>query len=348
MNKKLLFMLALALLLMAGCGKKPPENAKAEEPKGKVAPVITVQKQSEPVMLSAMAVAEAGREAELSFTSSGTVSKVHVAKGNQVRQGQLLAVLDTDTTRSKSTRQLDIEDARRNLEQAEEDLKRYEALHQAEAIAAVELENKQQAVKNAASQLERAMLSSEDNNILAPFSGTVVEVNRREGETASPGTPVLRVVNLSEVKLTLNVSGDLVNNFVSGRKVNVTREDGVRAEGIITSVALVTDSATGKYPVEIKLNNGDAGWRGGMTALVEVPRTLATGFVIPLGGLGLDGEQRYVLVVENGIAKKRHVQVGQVMEDDIEILAGLQEGERVITGGIAFITEGEKIVAKGE
>ena len=349
MNTKLLLILVLTLILMAGCGGKPPQDVTAsEEPKGKVAPVMTVQKQSEPVMLSAMAVAEAGREAELSFTASGTVSKMHVTSGTQVRKGQVLAVLDTDATRSSSTRQLDIEDARRDLEQAEGDLSRYEALHQADAISNVELENKQRAVKNAASQLERAKISSEDKNIVAPFSGTVVEINRREGETASMGTPVMMIADLSEVKLTLNVSGDLVNNFKSGWKVNVTREDGVQAEGNITSVARVTDSATGKYPVEIKLSNGDAGWRGGMTALVEVPRTLATGLVIPLGGLGLDGEQRYVLVVENGVAQKRHVQVGQVMKDDIEILAGLQEGERVITGGIAFITEGTKIVAKGE
>jgi len=341
----------MLLVFIAGCGGRAPEELSAElspEPEGRVAPVMTVKIQSEPLLLSAMAVARPGREAELSFNASGTISRMDTAVGKQVGKGQLLAVLDVETAGSRSARQLDIDDARRTLARAQEELQRYQALHEAGAVAAVELENKKLALENAAGRLERVQISYEDTTLSAPFAGTVVEVNAGTGETAGPGAPVIKIVDLSAIKLTLDVDGGLVNNFNSGSRVKVTREDGVEAEGTVASVALLTDTATGKYPVEISLANADGGWRGGMTARVEVPRVLTTGIVVPLSALGLDEEKRFVLVVENDLAKKCYVKVGQVMADDIEILSGLIEGQRVITGGIAYITAGEKIVAKGE
>jgi len=351
MSKKVCAVLLLLLVFITGCGGKAAEEQPAEaapESKGKVAPVMTVKIQSEPLLLSAMAVARPGREAELSFNASGTISRMNAVVGKRVDKGQLLAVLDAQTAGSRTARQLDIEDARRTLARAQEDFQRYQALHDAGAVPAVELENKQLALENAASRLDRAQIGYEDTALTAPFAGTVVKVSRREGETAGPGAPVIKIVDLSQIKLTLDVDGVLVNNFNSGQKVKIAREDGVQAEGTVTSVALLTDTATGKYPVEINLGNADGGWRGGMTAQVEVPRTLATGIVVPLSALGLDEEKRFVLVVENGLAKKCYVKVGQVMTDDIEILSGLTEGQRVITGGIAYIVAGEKIVAKGE
>jgi len=202
-------------------------------------------------------------------------------------------------------------------------------------------------VKQAASEVERARKTLNDTKIVAPFAGTVVEVFQQAGELSGPGQQVIQLVDLSEVKVTVDVANDLIDQFPEGKEVVVSREGAKKTTGKVTFVSPVINPNTGKYRVEITVKNPEKTWRGGMLAQVEVPRQIH-GFIVPLESIGISQSDRYVMVVKNGVAKKQVVNVGQVIGDQIEVLTGIQPGDQVIRAGITYVIDGEKVAAKGE
>lgn len=225
---------------------------------------------------------------------------------------------------------------------------RNEALYMSGAIAKVDYERRQREAEDAAGAVEQAGQSLSNTTLVAPFAGLVADIYQQPGEMTGPGTPVIKLVNLSEIKLTMDIPVKLIENYRPGVEAAITSESGRASQGKVTSVAPVADAKTGKYRVEVMVDNAKGEWRGGMLARVEVPRSLVSGIVLPLSCVGINQDSRYVLLLEDGVAKRRTVKVGQVMGSSIEILEGLNEGDKVISTGIAYIVDGEKIMAKGE
>jgi HlyD family secretion protein len=202
-------------------------------------------------------------------------------------------------------------------------------------------------VKQAASEVERAKKTLNDTKIVAPFAGTVVDVTQQVGEMSGPGQQVIHLVDLSEVKVTVDVANDLIDQFAEGKEVVVSKEGANKTSGKVTFISPVINANTGKYRVEITVPNPAKSWRGGMLAQVEVPRQIH-GLVVPLESIGISQSDRYVMLVKDGVAKKQVVKVGQVINDQIEVLSGIQPGDQVIRAGITYVIDGEKVTAKGE
>lgn len=245
--------------------------------------------------------------------------------------------------------QSEINDRKRALSQAEIDLKNSQ-LALDELLRGAEPEDVAVAnasIKQATGQVERAKKSLDDAKIEAPFAGTIVDVYKQTGEQASPGEQIIHLVDLSEVKVTLDVTNDLIAQFREKEKVQIVSGDGKKSPGTVTFVSPVVDKQTGKYRVEVTVANPDSYWRGGMTATVEVPRKVG-GFLVPLESVGVSQSQHYVMAIENGLTVKKEVKAGQMVGDKIEILSGIKEGDQLLRSGITFYVEGQKVEARGE
>ncbi|WP_255298351.1 efflux RND transporter periplasmic adaptor subunit [Brevibacillus dissolubilis] len=201
--------------------------------------------------------------------------------------------------------------------------------------------------KQATSEVARAQQTLRETKITAPFDGTIVEVIPHVGEMTSPGQSVIHLVDLSSVKVALDVTNETITQFKEGEKVTLAGDTGTKTTGTIQFVSPVIDNKTGKYRVEIIAPNPQGEWRGGMIANVQIPRKLR-GLVVPIEAVGIQESTRYVLAVENGVVKKRQVEVGQVFDERIEILSGIKEGDKLIAAGLTYYVDGEKVVAKGE
>ncbi|HZG81485.1 MAG TPA: efflux RND transporter periplasmic adaptor subunit, partial [Brevibacillus sp.] len=202
-------------------------------------------------------------------------------------------------------------------------------------------------ITQAASQVERAKKSMDDARLEAPFAGTVVDIYKQIGEQVSPGEQMIHLVDLSEIKVTLDVTNDEIGLFGKDSKVQVESQDGKTGEGNVTFVAPVMDKQTGKYRVEVTVANPDESWRGGMMATVKVPRKIA-GFLVPLESVGVSQANHYVMAVVDGSTVKKEVKTGQLVDDQIEILSGVSAGDQLLKSGITFYVEGQKVEAKGE
>ncbi|MBP1932998.1 efflux RND transporter periplasmic adaptor subunit [Ammoniphilus resinae] len=294
------------------------------------------------------------------------------ASRNQLLQGATKEAIDQQ--------QVKIESARQKLEKAEKDLQTMESLFSNGAISKNEvdvLKNEVALLANnlkteeislaslmkgpnqeeltsanlsiAQAQKEMARVNQElqDKVLKAPFNGIVVEVNQQEGDLASGGTPVLTLVDLSQIKVNLQVKLDHLEHFKLYKQVIVRNEDQMKWTGTVSYVSPVADPTSGKYLVEITVPLKNMAWDGGTVVTVQTPRSLSTGIVVPLASVGINESGNYVLVVDDGAVKKQQVELGQTLDDLVEITSGLKEGKKLITSGISYLLEGEKVEIRG-
>lgn len=202
-------------------------------------------------------------------------------------------------------------------------------------------------LKQAASQVELAKKTLQETQLVAPFSGTVIDVTQKAGSLAQPGESIIHLVDSSEVKLKVDVPLDVIENYKQGDKVPVTVEGKAKSTGTITFISPVLNAETGKYLVEIAVSNKDNVLIEGMIATVEMSRKV-NGMLVPVQSVGIKETQRFVMVVENGVIKRRDVEVGRIFGNNVEILSGLQTGNQILISGITYYAEGEVVTVKGE
>ncbi|WP_235442548.1 MULTISPECIES: efflux RND transporter periplasmic adaptor subunit [Bacillales] len=201
--------------------------------------------------------------------------------------------------------------------------------------------------KQAASEVELAKKTLQETQLVAPFSGTVIDVTQKAGSLAQPGQSIIHLVDASEVKLKVDVPLDVMENYKQGDTVPVAVEGKAKSTGTITFISPVLNEETGKYLVEIAVSNKDNVLIEGMVATVEMSRKV-NGMLVPVQSVGIKETQRFVMVVENGVLKRRDVEVGQIIGNNVEILSGLQSGNQILISGITYYAEGEVVTVKGE
>ncbi|MED1798603.1 efflux RND transporter periplasmic adaptor subunit [Brevibacillus porteri] len=202
-------------------------------------------------------------------------------------------------------------------------------------------------LKQAASEVELAKKTLQETQLVAPFSGTVIDVTQKAGSLAQPGESIIHLVDSSEVKLKVDVPLDVMENYKQGDTVPVAVEGKGKSKGTITFISPVLNQETGKYLVEIAVSNKDNVLIEGMVATVEMSRKV-NGMLVPVQSVGIKETQRFVMVVENGVIKRRDVEVGQIFGNNVEILSGLQSGNQILISGITYYAEGEDVTVKGE
>ncbi|MFA4133207.1 MULTISPECIES: efflux RND transporter periplasmic adaptor subunit [unclassified Brevibacillus] len=202
-------------------------------------------------------------------------------------------------------------------------------------------------LKQAASEVELAKKTLQETQLVAPFSGTVIDVTQKAGSLAQPGQSIIHLVDGSEVKLKVDVPLDVMENYKQGDTVPVAVEGKAKSTGTITFISPVLNEETGKYLVEIAVSNKDNVLIEGMVATVEMSRKV-NGMLVPVQSVGIKETQRFVMVVENGVLKRRDVEVGQIIGNNVEILSGLQSGNQILISGITYYAEGEVVTVKGE
>lgn len=203
------------------------------------------------------------------------------------------------------------------------------------------------AINAAASQVDRAQKGVEDAQMKAPFHGTILDVFKQAGEQIAAGEQMLHLVDLSEVRIALDVTSDVIGQYRQGQEVEVRAEDQQTSVGTISYLSPVIDQKTGKYRVEVSVDNPEGFWRQGMVARVLSPRQVQ-GFLVPLESVGVAQENHFVMAVEQGLLVKKAVQLGQLIGDRVEIVSGVQAGDQLLRSGTTFYVEGQRVEVKGD
>ena len=114
--------------------------------------------------------------------------------------------------------------------------------------------------------------------------------------------------------------------------------------GVVTAVSPAADPRTGLFLVEATLENEEGHLKPGLFAEVELVEAASEGnLVIPRGAVLREGDQHYVYIVEEGLARKKGVTLGLTNGEVAEVLSGLAEGDLVVVKGQHYLEEGSKV-----
>jgi multidrug efflux pump subunit AcrA (membrane-fusion protein) len=178
----------------------------------------------------------------------------------------------------------------------------------------------------------------EDTVIVAPFGGTVVAVDAREGEWASPGAPAIVVAFTDSLILKVNVDEVDVAGLAEGQAAHLTfgALDDAELGGTVSFVAPSSTNVGGAvaYAVEIRFDPGDRPIRLGMTADVDiVVDSAADALLVPNRAIEVDREAgRYYVTRQKalGATERLEVQIGMRDQQNTQILEGVDEGDKVV------------------
>jgi RND family efflux transporter MFP subunit len=330
--------LFLILLLTTGGCSDEPESVSTDPPGG---PRMVTTTSAELVevrnQLELMGTIVPERQAEIAAKVSGTIVEMEVVLGSLVQKGDLLAVLsagEIDAKLRQSAAQL--EQARRNLEREKKLLSR-------NAATSESVRSYREALDIATAAYQEAKTIEGYTRILAPISGKVTRKDLNIGDLATPGKPLLKIEDNTELQVYTDIPENHILDVELGETFNVVIPSaGISIPGIVAEKALTADPATRSAPVKLSIQSNPKLFGGQFARVALDPGTSQT-LVVPRASIHRFGQMERVFVVEGDRARLRLVQSGTVYGDKIEILAGLAAGDIVVTGGIEGLTDNQPV-----
>jgi HlyD family secretion protein len=222
-----------------------------------------------------------------------------------------------------------------------------EARYQA-AVAQIDLAKAQSTQSKA--RLDELRINLSNTVIVSPVNGFVAKRAVDPGAFVSQNAPIVDVVDISRVRLVVNVVERDLKELRPGAtaKVEVDAFPGEMFQGRIARVAPVLDPATRTAPIEIEIPNADFRLKPGMYARVGITTdNRKETLTVPVDAVADLGGRRGVFQHLNGVAIFRTVEIGTEGEDLIEIVGGLTEGDQVITTGARALRDGDRVQLAG-
>jgi RND family efflux transporter MFP subunit len=303
--------------------------------------VEKISKQLPQAAISFTGVVAANNDVNIVSETSGKVTGMFFNIGEAKKAGTALVQVDDELKKAAYNT------AEANYDKSKKDYERYEALYKQKSITETQLDQAKLAYVTAESQFTIAKRQLRDTKISTPISGIVTSKNVDLGVMVQQGMVIANIVDVSKLKVKVNVSESDVFKLKKGDDVTVTTDvfPGVNYRGKIESISAKGDDAH-TYPVEITVaNDAKNQLKSGMFARVNFT-SLKTSEIVALPRAALVGSLKdpQVFVVDNSIAHLRSVVLGGEYGTFVEIISGINAGETVVVSGQNIITDGVKVI----
>lgn len=331
--KKAIYFLSLLSLIAVGCSKKEiKEEAKKTTDVFKVKIEQAQSKEIDRIYEFSTTV-DAAVKNYIASAGGTRIEKIFVEVGDVVKKGQQLVKMES-TQLATSLAQLD------NLKI---ELERVKALYQSGGVSKQQLDQLQtqyDVAKKSADNLK-------DNIYLtSPINGIVTARNFDNGDVAA-GQPILQVMQINPVKLKINIPESFYNNVKKGMQVTAKTEifGEEKFAGTVSLIYPTIDPLTRTFTCEVKVNNANSKLKPGMFGRVELNLgKAATIMVSDKAVVKQSGSNdKYIFVENNGVVEYRKVQLGRRIEDKIEVISGIADGENVVITGQSKLMDGTKV-----
>lgn len=331
------WMLPLALLgVTVGCHpQKPPE---VNDPRPKTS--VHVRPVDQHGLLSTEEVVGTVRaklRASVESKIAGRIEALLVNPGQAVRKGDVLATLDSREVKAR------LDSAQAVLEQASRELKRISKLVKDGAATASEEDAAQARYRVATAAAAEAETFLGHAQVVAPFSGVITRKMADVGDLASPGRSLLEIEDPTQLRLEADVAESLLDQVRLGSRFRVrvaSLKDTV--EGVVSEMAPIAESVSRTYLVKLDLPSV-AGLRAGQFGRVAIPTGEAAVPHIPAEAILQRGQLEYVFVTDSGKAQLRLIRTGKRLEAGVEIVSGLNLGEKVVVDDPSRLAEGQPV-----
>ncbi|WP_054023581.1 efflux RND transporter periplasmic adaptor subunit [Bacillus sp. FJAT-28004] len=329
-----LLLAAMSVSLLAGCSLLPQEEEQEKLPAIKV-PKIS-QKPEYPVKRSTLELKVSGsgklmskREENLLFTEENLrVSEVYVKAGDQVKKGQVLAVLNMGDTKSQIRRkEIDVE-------KAELDLKAMMRNEEADEVLLKKLQLDYELLREELGDLRSKLVGSK---LTAPYAGTIVNFTAEKGDMTKAYEKVGQIADMNSLVVAVQFSSEDLKSIAPSMEALVSINTAGDHKGSVR-----------RLPVQSGDQNKDQNSLDSFTLidLPKLPKGVAHGtplsasvimerrkdaLTIPLAALRTQNSRNYVLVANaDGSKGEVDVEIGIKTSSEVEIIKGLQENQKVV------------------
>ena len=311
-------------------------------------------------------------QVDITAKATGRVEKIYGQVGDPVKAGDLVAELEDDELQqqvrraaaaigvsraSSAQREAERENARAELERAQKLLddelisrQDFASVKTNLAVVDAQVELARAQTEQAKAELRELNIRLEQSKIFAPLSGFVANRYVDEGALVSPANPILRVVNLSTMVTQANVPERNMGRLRVGNQAQI-RVDAIPDEvfqGRIARIAPVLDAATRSALIEIDVPNPNSVLKAEMFVRIQIDTGLMReATLIPREGLVYRGQQAGVYVIEEDRPVFRAIETGLTREDNVEVLANLMPGDKIVGRGATMLEDGDRIRIAG-
>ncbi len=361
MVKRMIVMLAATLTLVAALGfvkfrqiQTAIAQGAAYQPPPEAVTTIVAEQENWPATLSAIGTVAAVRGVTVSADLPGTVDKIAFDSGQAVREGDVLAVLDTRQERA----QLAAAEAQRDL--ARVNFERLQGLLNERVISRAEFDRATAEQRSADGHVGEIHAAIDRKTIRAPFSGVLGLRQVNLGQYLSGGDALVTLQSLNPIYVNFGVPQQAAGQMRAGRtvRISVGEQPAVEFTGRITALDSVVDEATRNVQVQATLANPKGVLRPGMFVQTEVAvGTSSTLISLPASAVSYAPFGDSVFVVtdiksEKGESyrgvRQQFVKLGATRGDQIAIVSGVKPGDEVVTSGVFKLRNGAAVLVNNK
>ena len=307
-------------------------------------PVIVAVAETKSVVdrVEALGTLRANESVTLTANVTESVTAIHFDDGERVEKGDVLVEMTSGEEHAL------LAEAMATVEEAKSQYDRHVRLSQEDNVAESLLDTRRREWETAKARLEAIRSQLDDRLVSAPFSGVVGLRNISPGALVQPGEVITTLDDDSVMKLEFSVPSVFLSVLKPGLDIVTTTAayGDAEFEGEVSAVDSRIDPVTRTVQVRALVPNPDRLLRPGLLMQVELLKDPRQAVVIPEEALTPLGNQQFVMVVDrnNGNAvERREVKIGRRMPGEVEILAGLEAGETIVTHGFDKARDGQTV-----
>ena len=379
-GRRVLVILTVGLLALGGTGyallrEQVPEVQTA---------IVRADKGGRPALLNASGYVTPRRRATVAAKITARVNEIYAEEGMRVEAGQILARLDDSDAKVRLTAAIADRDATAaalgdlqvNLVNAQRELKRNEELFQRRLIAEQQIDTARLAVDSFKARivLARQQIGAADARIKmaeqdidncivrAPFAGVVVSKDAQRGEMVSPisagggftRTGIATLVDMTSLEIEVDVNESYIARVRDGQPVTAILDayPDWQIPGKVRTLIPTADRQKATVKVRASFDKLDPRILPDMgvkvTFLGDEPTAAPSSgrVLVPRTAIRDDGGKPTVFLYRDGRVERRVLGLGQARGNDQEVIAGLADGDQIVTAGAKDLRDGQRVSVK--
>ncbi len=279
------------------------------------------------------------------------VADVFVDVGDRVRKGQRLVSLSTALLEAEvATKQATLRQREAELTNAQSALDRGQSLAATNVLSKADLDRltseqlaAQSRLESARADLETSQLRLKFTDVIAPDDGVITSRTVTVGQIAQAGNEMLRLLRNGRIEWRGEAPETRLNDLAPGQGVSVMTADGTPFHGTIRVVS-PTISANDRTALVYVDLPPDERIRPGMFARGEIAIGTGPAYMVPLESIVSSDGYSYVFVLsEDNTVARRRVETGAMHDGAIEVVDGVEAGERIVNKGAGFLKDGDLV-----
>lgn len=273
----------------------------------------------------------AKQNTQISSRIMAQIETLNVRAGDKVIKGDVLITLQKDDITAQvaqSTAQINAIKA--SLNQANKQLIRMKELSNKHLVSVSELDDAQAKFDNltasfavAEQQQAQAKIALSFTSITAPISGVVVERLVEPGDTVIPGNTLLALYNPKQLQVEFNIRERQAVKLKIGERLKVIFPSlNTQSDATVSEIVPVADKAARSLLIKLDFDS-QLGLMPGLYAQLILPLNKAQGVLVPISAVHNVGELNMVYIIEDGQIQRRFVRLGEVVNAQQHVVAGL-------------------------